>query len=308
MPNPRIRSIRPEFYDDKKIAKISIQARFMYIGLISFADDNGNVCIDPAWLRSRVFPREDVSLADITTWVNELIDKKFIAPYEANGDLHATIRNFLKHQKINRPNRDPKFCFPMPENSLNFAENEDSVNVHVQITDDVVTEKEMEVEKEREMDKDSTSYGSMSADADFKQFCDKIISLWNSLDNPPFSAIRSLTDDRRKRLRTRYGDKQFAENIETIIKKIGGSEFCRGKTNWVASFDWLIKNGNNYVKVLEGKYDDRAEGNSGRTNTSGNPRHRGFDPEAAERQLRKEFGLLQETDRAALPGGIPDSD
>ena len=61
--------------------------------------------------------------------------------------------------------------------------------------------------------------------------------------------------------------KQFEYNLGTFeecFKKVQASDFCKGENErgWQADFDWLIKNDNNMVKVLEGKYDNKNGGNS----------------------------------------------
>ncbi|QZY55957.1 phage replisome organizer N-terminal domain-containing protein [Crassaminicella profunda] len=72
--------------------------------------------------------------------------------------------------------------------------------------------------------------------------------------------VRSLSQNRKKHLQARW--KQFDYNLETfkeIFKKVNESEFCNGSNNrkWKVDFDWLIKNDENMVKVLEGKYDSK---------------------------------------------------
>ena len=52
--------------------------------------------------------------------------------------------------------------------------------------------------------------------------------------------------------------KEYGEDsIINAIKNINNSSFLKGqnKNNWVITFDWLIKT-NNFIKVLEGNYDD----------------------------------------------------
>ena len=50
------------------------------------------------------------------------------------------------------------------------------------------------------------------------------------------------------------------EVLTTCLRKINDSAFCNGKNDrgWMASFDWFIENGNNWLKVYEGKYDNRT--------------------------------------------------
>jgi len=83
---------------------------------------------------------------------------------------------------------------------------------------------------------------------------------WNSKDNLP--RIRSMTDSRKNKLKTRLMEDDFAENWKMIIDKIAASSFCTGGNNrrWKADIDWLLANSTNYIKVLEGKYDNSKAG------------------------------------------------
>ena len=47
--------------------------------------------------------------------------------------------------------------------------------------------------------------------------------------------------------------------IHTIFEKMQASKFMRGdnKRGWKAYFDWIFENGKNWVKILEGNYDNR---------------------------------------------------
>lgn len=83
----------------------------------------------------------------------------------------------------------------------------------------------------------------------------RIIDEWNSLGLNKVISINQGTN-RSKSLNARikeYGE----ESIINAIKNINNSSFLKGqnKNNWVITFDWLIKP-NNFIKVLEGNYDD----------------------------------------------------
>ncbi|MHC4623379.1 MAG: replication protein [Planctomycetota bacterium] len=81
---------------------------------------------------------------------------------------------------------------------------------------------------------------------------------WNSKTNLP--RIKSMTPDRRTKLRTRMKEPDFADNWQEIVDRISASSFCTGggEKKWRAGVDWLLGNSSNYVKVLEGKYDDEG--------------------------------------------------
>lgn len=79
---------------------------------------------------------------------------------------------------------------------------------------------------------------------------------WNS--KPKLKPIHRMTDERRKKFATRMKEPDFADNWRRIIDKLAESNFCTGgnERKWKADIDWLLDNSTNYVKVLEGKYDD----------------------------------------------------
>ena len=74
-----------------------------------------------------------------------------------------------------------------------------------------------------------------------------------------------MTTERKKKLAVRMREPLFADNWREIIARIAGSSFCTGHNDrgWIADIDWVLKNGANYIKVLEGKYDDATRGKRG---------------------------------------------
>ena len=92
--------------------------------------------------------------------------------------------------------------------------------------------------------------------------------------------IRSIDGQRRSGTMARireHGKPAFAE----AVKKAAASDFLNGKNDsgWVADFDWIIKP-NNFIKVLEGNYDNRQQNNQRYGNTGKhNQRGKGGNPE-----------------------------
>ena len=84
-----------------------------------------------------------------------------------------------------------------------------------------------------------------------------IVNYWNAKGNLP--KIKSFTGHRQNKLKARMKESLFAENWEAIIDKISSSSFCTGSggTGWKADIDWILENDTNYVKVFEGKYDNK---------------------------------------------------
>jgi len=83
----------------------------------------------------------------------------------------------------------------------------------------------------------------------------EIKDYWNSKKS--LQSIRAMTPKRIIQVNTRLKEEQFKDNWKIIIDKVASSPFCTGSTGWKAGFDWLIKNKDNYTKVLEGNYDER---------------------------------------------------
>ncbi len=119
----RIRSIKPEFWQDEKIAKLPHWNRLLYIGLWNLADDFGRLRGNNLLIRAQVFPYEhDV---DIEVGLKALENGGQIQRYFASGESYLFVCNFAKHQKIDTrgksklpvPPKPAKFP-PVPANKL----------------------------------------------------------------------------------------------------------------------------------------------------------------------------------------------
>lgn len=100
----RTRTIKPEFWTDEKLAKVSREARLFFAGLWTTADDQGVTHSNPALLKSQIFPYDDLELKEVKAWIDEFIDLGMLIPYEAeNGENYLFIRSFPKYQKIDHP-------------------------------------------------------------------------------------------------------------------------------------------------------------------------------------------------------------
>ena len=103
----RIRTIKPDFWTDEKIGKISIPARLLFIGTWNFSDDSGQLRWTPAYIKAQIFAyNEEISLAMVRTWMAELEQIGVVEPYRSESDESlAIVKKFLKHQVINKPSK-----------------------------------------------------------------------------------------------------------------------------------------------------------------------------------------------------------
>ncbi len=81
---------------------------------------------------------------------------------------------------------------------------------------------------------------------------------------PSFSKVNIMTDDRRAKIRTRIEEMKSLETAESVFTKMEGSNFLKGdnERKWKATFDWIMENGKNWVKVFEGNYDNKSGNDS----------------------------------------------
>lgn len=111
----RIRSIKPEFWQDELVAGLPMEARLLFIGLISLADDEGRFRANPRFVAAQVFPYD--AQVDVVAAMAHLERIGRVQLYEAEGQSFGWIRNFLKHQRIDKPKASPLPSPPLQDES-----------------------------------------------------------------------------------------------------------------------------------------------------------------------------------------------
>lgn len=99
--------ISPDYWLDEEIGIWSSEAKLAYIGLWNFADDEGIFRANPKLLKTQIFPYNDN--IDMQKLLDEMKSK--IQLYEVDGQKYGHIKNFLKHQYIQKPQQSR---FPKP--------------------------------------------------------------------------------------------------------------------------------------------------------------------------------------------------
>ena len=87
----------------------------------------------------------------------------------------------------------------------------------------------------------------------------EITDLYNQICTDLPACVK-LSESRKKAIRARLSSGYTVEDFKTLFQKTKDSSFLTGgnNRNWIAGFDWLIKDGN-MAKVLDGNYDDRSQ-------------------------------------------------
>lgn len=139
----RIRTIKPEFFESPDIAKLSFLGRYLYIGMWCVADDRGVGVLDVNLLRAKLFPLDTSTHGGFTECTHgiqvalkQMQNMKMIAIYEVDKRTYYEIKNWKKHQTINRPSQ-PKYPPSTSENAKPVKIHSDgSLSEHVGLTED----------------------------------------------------------------------------------------------------------------------------------------------------------------------------
>lgn len=89
-----------------------------------------------------------------------------------------------------------------------------------------------------------------------------IAELWNAhVESLP--KVQSLSQTRQEKIKVRLIERPEKSEWESICKAVEDSDFLSGRDGvWdKCSFDWVIENSNNHVKIFEGNYKNKPKGN-----------------------------------------------
>lgn len=112
----RIRTIKPEWLTDERIAAASDAARLMSVALILLADDHGRGRANPNRLAADVWGYcEDEGLSrKSAASLRELETLGFVRVYQVRGQSYYEIANWRKHQRIDNAGK-PRVPPPEPD-------------------------------------------------------------------------------------------------------------------------------------------------------------------------------------------------
>jgi hypothetical protein len=100
----RMRTLRPEFWSDRKLSKLPRDVRMFFAALWNFADDYGRGRAIPRELAGFAFPYDDdISTAQIAEWLEILAEVGRIQLYEVEEERFFVVVNWEKHQSIDKP-------------------------------------------------------------------------------------------------------------------------------------------------------------------------------------------------------------
>lgn len=100
----RIRTYKPDFFSDKRTGKLSCNAKVVFLGLVSYADDYGLLRYEPDELKVKILPYSSGSEEDlIEKPINgELKEAGLIDVFSDGQKEYIHIRTFVRHQRVPR--------------------------------------------------------------------------------------------------------------------------------------------------------------------------------------------------------------
>jgi hypothetical protein len=116
MSRPRIRTLKPEIWEDQAVGKLGPWERLLFIGLITMADDDGRLLALPTAIAGRVFPWDASAAGKVAGWLRRVAQVDLVLLYQCEGIDYIQIRSWSSHQKINR-----KVDSRLPAPSVNGA-------------------------------------------------------------------------------------------------------------------------------------------------------------------------------------------
>jgi hypothetical protein len=102
----RIRTIKPAFWGDEKITELSRDARLLFIGLMSMADDDGRFLASHQAIAGYVYPNdEDITPKKLALWLDEIEQQKMVTIYKRGRIRYGALPKFRDHQRISKPQK-----------------------------------------------------------------------------------------------------------------------------------------------------------------------------------------------------------
>lgn len=152
-------------------------------------------------------------------------------------------------QKKNQRNMEKPEQQKLPSGTVDTAVDTYADNVHTEID---IRDKDIR-ERDKEKDSLTNSEEFVCRTGDVR----RVKEAWNALG---LGQITTITADtvRGKSLKARI-KQNGVDKVLAAVERVGKSSFLQGqnKRGWIITFDWLVKP-NNFLKVLEGQYDDHA--------------------------------------------------
>lgn len=111
------RPLKTSFWDDDKVALLSMEAQLTLAGLITkHADDEGRFLASPQAIGGALFPHRDIAPARLKKWLTEIERAGIAVVYMVGAATYGALPNWDRHQKV--PHPSPSTLPPPPDEGL----------------------------------------------------------------------------------------------------------------------------------------------------------------------------------------------
>lgn len=218
----RIRTIKPQFWEDEKVGTLPAGCKLLFIGSWSYADDYGFFKGIPTLLKSQIFPYDkDLTVETIQSWLELLVENRMLIPVEYNGNQFYLIRTFSKHQHVDKRYIqsfiDMNRVIELKNNLLNLPAERSAQEVEVEVEVDMEVEVDVEVEKENKDNANAlqkeTSVSSFTPE--YQKFLNWIKAHVPYCSNPR-NFSKQISQAQFLKLKADYTSKQIMEVLQQI--------------------------------------------------------------------------------------------
>ena len=237
--------------DSDAFLDMPLSTQSLYFHLSMRADDDGFIN-NPKKIQRMIGASDD----DLKL----LIAKNFIIPFE-NGIVvikHWKIHNYIRIDRYKETvYQEQKELLIEKDNKAYSLLTPNGIPIDNQTVYQCETQDRLGKDR---LGKDSLNKRESETPPPFQNILEAFNSICIS-----YPSVIKLTDSRKKHLKARWD--QFNRDyslFEQAFNMLEDSHFCKGKNErgWQATFDWLIGNDTNMIKVLEGNYANK-EAHSG---------------------------------------------
>ena len=250
-----------DWTDSEKVNSLTVHAERFFTRLIMKVDDYGCFHADVRLLKANLCPLllDVIREADISRWMAEAQTAGLIVLYESSNKRYLQILDF--RQRLDKA----RAKFPLPDSELSLTTSGKPLTTSRDFRAEVEPEVEEEISANASVGETPPDVKALYRDLSktnenlyrfilsYKPtFAEPYVAYWNLFAEKFKKAqVASISDERRKKIAKRLTEPLF--NFMEILRNAGKSEKLCTDANWF-SFDWIIKNEGNYLKVLEGNY------------------------------------------------------
>ena len=163
----RIRSIKPEYWSDEKMAAESDCCRMLFLALLSMADDFGRLIDNEKQIEAFVFPLSERSRDTRETLARLSAIGRIRRGTAENGQRVIEIVNWSKHQRVDKPSGRgalPQITVEQEVNKPSRKSRESLAKVARKSRETLAMDQDQDQDQDQEGDQEQE--GSLPADAE----------------------------------------------------------------------------------------------------------------------------------------------